>query len=72
MTREKLEVKMRMRYVDDIRILMNAIKEGWRWENNRMIFRKCWQLEELKEEMSHHITGDEEDNGQHFHYEFDI
>ena len=40
---------MGMRYVDDNRILMKAIKEGWRWEKSRLRFRKCWQLEELKE-----------------------
>ena len=44
MEREKLEVRMRMRYVDDIQILMKPIKEGWRWENNKLRFRKCWQL----------------------------
>ena len=47
MKREKLEV--RMRYVDNIWILMKAIKEGWRWENGRLRFRKCWQQEELRE-----------------------
>ena len=49
MKREKLEVRMGMRYMDDIRILMKAIKEGWRWENGRLKFKKCWQQEELRE-----------------------
>ena len=47
MEREKLEVRMRMRYVDYIQILMKPIKEGWRWEKNKLRIRKCWQLEEL-------------------------
>ena len=50
MKREKLEV--RMRYVDNIWILMKAIKEGWRWENGRLKFKKCWQQEELREGIS--------------------
>ena len=43
---------MGMRYMDDIRILMKAIKEGWRWENGRLKFKKCWQQEELREGIS--------------------
>ena len=71
MEREKLEVGMRMRYVDDIQILMKPIKEGWRWENNKLRFRKCWQLkcqrvERRNIQREEDIQRNEEINGQHF------
>ena len=71
MEREKLEVRMRMRYVDDIQILMKPIKEGWRWENNKLRFRKCWQLkcqrvERRNIQREEDIQRNEEINGQHF------
>ena len=71
MEREKLEVGMRMRYVDDIQILMKPIKEGWRWKNNKLRFRKCWQLkcqrvERRNIQREEDIQRNEEINGQHF------
>ena len=52
MEESKLEAVVRFRYVDDLRIIMGAIKEGWRWEKGRMKFRKTWEIEELKKGMS--------------------
>ena len=56
----KLEVKTRMRYVDDLRLIMYLLKEGWRWIGDRMIFRKCWEKEEKTAEVNLELKTAEE------------
>ena len=38
--------------MDDQRLFMSSIKYGWRWHQGKLIFRKCWEEEELKEGIS--------------------
>ena len=46
-----LIVKTRLRYVDDLRLVMGLLREGWRWIGDRMVFRMCWQKEERTEKV---------------------
>ena len=49
MEENNLVVKTRLRYVDDLRLLMGFLREGWRWIGDRIVFRMCWQKEEKAE-----------------------
>ena len=41
--------------MDDQRFFMSSIKYGWRWHQGRLLFRKCWEEEELSEGISKEI-----------------
>ena len=43
-----LRIKTGVRYMDDIRIFANAIKEGWRWWDGKLCFCEEWKLEDQK------------------------
>ena len=47
-----LEVKTGIRYMDDIRVFMEAIREGWRWWNGALCYCKAWKEEDLQEGLS--------------------
>ena len=34
------------RYVDDVRMVLRAVKLGWRWDGKRMIYKEEWKKEE--------------------------
>ena len=34
------------RYVDDVRMVLRAVKLGWRWDGKRMIYKEEWKNEE--------------------------
>ena len=51
----KLVIRFSFRYCDDLRLVMGSIREGWRWVDGRLMFRKCWEKEER--EMS--VSGEE-------------
>ena len=34
------------RYMDDVRVLLAAVRLGWRWVNGRLAYRRAWMLEE--------------------------
>ena len=34
------------RYMDDIRLLLNSIKEGWRWDGTGLAYCRDWQVED--------------------------
>ena len=36
-----------VRYVDDSRIALPPIREGWRWEGGALKFSKTWELEDI-------------------------
>ena len=44
-----METQVAARYVDDIRIMMRALKMGWRWTGKRLEFREDWLEEDSKE-----------------------
>ena len=44
---------MRMRYVDDGRVALPAIKAGWRWSDGGLKFTKRWEQEDRS------ITGEQ-------------
>ena len=41
--------------MDDQSFFMSSIKYGWRWHQGRLLFRKCWEEEELSEGISKEI-----------------
>ena len=48
----KLEIKRRNRYMDDIRVMLLAIKQGWRWFMGRLCFTESWRKEDMEKEVS--------------------
>ena len=42
-----LLIKLYMRYMDDGRILLQALKRGWRWRLDRLEYCKKWELEDM-------------------------
>ena len=44
---EGLVLDLLVRYVDDIRIALASLNEGWRWHNNSFCFRWEWRDEDL-------------------------
>ena len=38
--------------MDNIRVWMASIRLGWRWENNALVFKMSWRLEERTDRMS--------------------
>ena len=43
-----LEMKTGCRYIDDVRIFLNAFRVGWRWWDGRLRYSKEWELEDQK------------------------
>ena len=41
-------LKLYMRYMDDGRALLQALKRGWRWRNNRLVYCLRWEQEDVK------------------------
>ena len=37
------------RYMDDVRLVMDAIQEGWRWDNGGLYYSEGWKLEDMAE-----------------------
>ena len=52
MSKNKLRAKKAIRYVDDIRLIMAAIRYGWRLDGDKLVYRKCWEEEERREGIS--------------------
>ena len=50
--KSNLNLEDRQRYMDDIRVWMAAIRLGWRWEDNALVFKMAWRLEERTAGMS--------------------
>ena len=48
MEQNGLRIKTGVRYMDDIRIFANAIKEGWRWWDGKLCFCEEWKQEDQK------------------------
>ena len=49
---QRLEIQERFRYMDDVRKFMNGIRLGWRWNGNRMEYRRLWEREEVTSGMT--------------------
>ena len=47
MEREGVIMDLFVRYVDDCRIFLTAINEGWRWEGNNFVFDWQWREEDI-------------------------
>ena len=43
---EGIKTLVVFRFVDDLRIWLHAIKNGWRWEEGKMQFSLFWELED--------------------------
>ena len=43
-----IEMKTGCRYMDDVRIFLLAIKEGWRWWDGRLCYSEDWKQEDIK------------------------
>ena len=37
-----------MRYMEDLRVFMHGIREGWRWFDGELCWSKEWEEEDLK------------------------
>ena len=48
MTDNNLEVLTGIRYMDDIRSFLKAIREGWRWWEGRLCWTEQWKQEDQK------------------------
>ena len=51
----KVVVDEKARYMDDIRLFMQAVKLGWRWSESGLAYQEDWRVEEENREM----TGEE-------------
>ena len=49
MSENGLDVMTGIRYMDDIRAFLKAIREGWRWWEDRLCFCEEWRIEDLKD-----------------------
>ena len=34
------------RYMEDIRVFLKALREGWRWMDRRLCYTKSWEAED--------------------------
>ena len=50
--REGLVIDGFWRYVDDCRIILPSLNEGWRWGGFRFIFKEEYREEEIKSSLS--------------------
>ena len=48
MKKENIDVKTKLRFVDDLRLYMGGINHGWRWDKNKLRFRKLWEKEDIE------------------------
>ena len=46
MEKEGITIITGIRYMDDIRIFLPAIRKGWRWREGRVVFSKVWERED--------------------------
>ena len=47
MEREEIIIDLFVRYVDDCRLFLTAINEGWRWVDSNFVFDWKWRKEDL-------------------------
>ena len=48
MEREKVVIDLFVRYVDDCRMFMTSLSEGWRWMDTNFVFSWKWREEDLQ------------------------
>ena len=48
MEREKLEILLFFRYVDDVRSFLRPLEEGWRWTGHTFEFSELWMKEDIE------------------------
>ena len=46
MEENRIIIKMFKRYMDDGRAFIAALKQGWRWIEGELLFKKAWQEED--------------------------
>ena len=44
--------KIMYRYCDDVRNLVRSIKRGWRWRKGKMMYKRKWEEEDLKQQLT--------------------
>ena len=49
MHKQGLSIEDAMRYMDDLRVFMYRIQNGWRWHDGELCWKKEWELEDVVE-----------------------
>ena len=49
MEQNNITIKTGCRYMDDVRVFLEAIRMGWRWHEGSLCYREEWRIEDLKD-----------------------
>ena len=52
MSRQGVEIEEALRYMDDLRVWLYGLKEGWRWYEDELCWSETWEQEDRLSEKS--------------------